>query len=150
MSPDMFDDPRSHEADDLSLRAELLERRGEHADARELYGRAAALEEALARETPIGSPRIRGVLVVSAVSLWSAAGVLPHAIGLAEEFLSEPTLPASERDGLVKLAEDLRARAAQEHHYALLAELMDTWLRREPSGPDFDPDKLERVRIEAA
>jgi len=31
-----------------------------------------------------------------------------------------------------------------------LAELMDTWLRREPSGPDFDPDKLERVRIEAA
>jgi hypothetical protein len=59
-------------------------------------------------------------------------------------------LPTSEREGLAKLAEDLRARAAQEHHHALLAEIMDTWLRREPSGPDFDPDKLERVRIEAA
>lgn len=150
MSHDMFDDSRSHEADDLSLQAELLERRGEHVDARELYRRAAVLEEALARETPTASPRVRGVLAISAVSLWSAAGALPRAIGLADEFLGEPTLPTSERQSLAKLAEDLRARAAQEHHHALLAELMDTWLRREPSGPDFDPDKLERVRIEAA
>jgi predicted nucleic acid-binding protein len=35
-------------------------------------------------------------------------------------------LPTSEREGLAKLAEDLRARAAQEHHHALLAEIMDT------------------------
>ncbi|MBA3549236.1 MAG: hypothetical protein H0T76_22415 [Nannocystis sp.] len=48
MSHDMFDDPRSHEADDLAVQAELLERRGEQAGARELYRRAAALEEALA------------------------------------------------------------------------------------------------------
>ena len=150
MSHDMFDDPRSHEADDLSLQAELLERRGEHADARELYRRAAVLEEALARETPTASPRVRGVLAISAVSLWSAAGALPRAIGLADEFLGAPELPTGERESLAKLAQDLRARAAQEHHHALLAELMDTWLRREPSGPDFDPDKLERVRIEAA
>ena len=150
MSHDIFDDPRSHEADDLSLQAELLERRGEHSDARALYCRAATLEEALAREAPIAAPRVRGVLVISAVSLWSAAGALPRAIGLADEFLGEPTLPAGERGSLAKLAEDLRARAAQEHHHALLADLMDTWLRREPSGPDFDPDKLERVRIEAA
>lgn len=53
MSREMFDDPRSQEADDLALQAELLERRGEHAGARELYRRAAALEEALARETPV-------------------------------------------------------------------------------------------------
>lgn len=92
----------------------------------------------------------RAVLAISAVSLWSAAGALPRAIGLADEFLGEPTLPTSERESLAKLAEDLRARAAQEHQHALLAELMDTWRRREPSGPDFDPDKLERVRIEAA
>ena len=59
MSRDMFDDPRSHEADDLALQAELLERRGEHAGARELYRRAAALEEALAHETPVSSPRLR-------------------------------------------------------------------------------------------
>lgn len=64
MSHDMFDDPRSHEADDLSLQAELLERKGNHADARELYLRAAALEEALAREAPIAAPRVRGVLVI--------------------------------------------------------------------------------------
>ena len=150
MSHDLFDDPRSHEADDLSLQAELRERMGEQDSARELYGRAAALEEALAREAPVSSPRIRGVLALSAASLWSAAGALPRAIGLADEFLGEPTLPISERENLAKLSEELRTRAAQEHHHALLAELMDTWLRREPSGPDFDPDKLERVRIEAA
>ncbi len=58
MSHDMFDDPRSHEADDLSLQAELLERKGEHADARELYLRAAALEEALGvLELTAGSAR---------------------------------------------------------------------------------------------
>lgn len=150
MSRDMFDDPRSQQADDLSLQAELLERRGEHAGARELYGRAAALEEALARETPVASPRVRGVLAISAVSLWSAAGALPRAISLADEFLADPSLPATERANLGRLAEELRARAAQEHHNALLAELLETWLRREPSGPDFDPDTLERVRIEAA
>ncbi len=150
MSRDMFDDPRSHEADDLALQAELLERRGEQTGARELYRRAAALEEALAREAPVSSPRVRGVLAISAVSLWSAAGTLPRAISLADEFLSDHALPASEGASLAKLAEELRARAAQEHHHALLAELMEKWLRREPSGPDFDPDTLERVRIEAA
>ena len=150
MSRDMFEDPRSHEADDLALQAELLERRGAHADARALYRRAAGLEEALAREAPVASPRVRGVLVISAVSLWSAAGALPRAIGLADEFLADPALPASERGSLVKLTEELRIRAAQQHHHALLAELLETWLRRDPSGPDFDPDALERVRIEAA
>ena len=84
MSCEMFDDPRSHEADDLALQAELLERRGEHAGARELYRRAAALEEALARETPVSSPRQRGVLAISAVSLWGAAGALERAFSLAE------------------------------------------------------------------
>ena len=80
----MFNDPRSHEADDLALEAELLGRRGEHAGARELYRRAAALEEALARETPVSSPRQRGVLAISAVSLWGAAGALERAFSLAE------------------------------------------------------------------
>lgn len=150
MSRDMFDDPRSQEADDLSLQAELLERRGELAAARELYGRAAGLEEALARETPGESPRVRGVLAISAVSLWAAAGALARAIGLADEFLADAGLTASARGELGKLAEELRARAAREHHNAVLATLMESWLRREPSGPDFDPDALERVRIEAA
>ena len=49
MSRDMFDDPRSHEADDLALQAELLERDGDQAGARELYRRAAALEESRGR-----------------------------------------------------------------------------------------------------
>ena len=150
MSREMFDDPRSQEADALSLQAELLERRGELAAARELYGRAAGLEEALARETPGESPRVRGVLAISAVSLWAAAGALARAIGLADEFLADAGLTASAWAELGKLAEELRARAAREHHNAVLATLMESWLRREPSGPDFDPDALERVRIEAA
>ena len=111
----MFDDPRSHEADDLALQAELLERRGEHAGARGLYRRAAALEENLARETPASSPRERGVLAISAISLWDAAGALPQAISLANEFLTDHALSANERAGLAKLAEELRTRAAQEH-----------------------------------
>ncbi len=81
----MFDDTRSHKAD-LALQAELLERRGEHAGARELYRRAATLEEALARETSVSSPRVRGMLAIGAVSLWSAAEALPTAISLADEF----------------------------------------------------------------
>lgn len=122
MSHKMFDDPRSHEADDLALQAELLERSGEHAGARELYRRAAALEEALARETPVSSPRVRGVLAISAVSLWSAAGALPRAISLADEFLTDHTVPASEQDSLARLAEEIRARATQQHRNARLAE----------------------------
>ena len=118
MSREMFDDTRSHEADDLALQAELLARRGEHAGARELYRRAAALEEALARETAVSSPRVRGVLAISAVSLWSAAGALPKAISLADEFLTGHALSVSERTRLAKLAEELRTRAAQEHHHA--------------------------------
>lgn len=118
MSHEMFDDPRSHEADELALQAESLERRGEYAGARELYRRAAALEEALARETPVSLPRVRGVLAISAVSLWSAAGALPKAISLADEFLSGHALSASERTSLAKLAEELRTRAMQEHHHA--------------------------------
>lgn len=114
----MFHDPRSHEADDLALQAELLERRGEHAGARELYRRAATLDEALAHETPVSSLRLRGVLAISAVSLWSAAGALPKAISLADDFLTGHALPASERTSLAKLAEELRTRAAQEHHHA--------------------------------
>jgi len=114
----MFDDPRSHEADDLALQAELLARRGEHAGARECYRRAATLEEALARETPVSSPRVRGVLAISAVSLWSAAGALAKAISLADEFLTGHVLLAGERTSLAKLAEGLRTRAAQEHHLA--------------------------------
>lgn len=114
----MFDDPRSHQADDLVLQAELLERRGEHAGASELYRRAAALDEALARETPVSSPRVRGVLAISAVSLWSAAGALPKAISLADEFLTGHTLSASERTSLARLAEALSACSAQEHHHA--------------------------------
>ncbi|MBK9752037.1 MAG: hypothetical protein IPO88_00785 [Nannocystis sp.] len=114
----MFNDPRSHEADDLALEAELLGRRGEHVGARELYRRAAALEEALARETPVSSPRQRGVLAISAVSLWGAAGALERAISLADEFLTDHALPASERTSLAKLAEELRTRAAQEHTHA--------------------------------
>jgi hypothetical protein len=77
-------------------------------------------------------------------------GHCPGRLALADELLSDHALPASEGASLAKLAEELRARAAQEHHHALLAELMEKWLRREPSGPDFDPDTLERVRIEAA
>lgn len=118
MSREMFDDPRSHQADDLVLQAELLERRGEHAGASELYRRAAALDEALARETPVSSPRVRGVLAISAVSLWSAAGALPKAISLADEFLTGHTLSASERTSLARLAEALSACSAQEHHHA--------------------------------
>lgn len=107
----MFDDPRSHEADDLSLQAELLARRGEHAEAREFYRRAAVLAEALMREMSSAAPRVRGVLAISAVSLWSAAGALPRSIGLADEFLGEVTLQAGGRDSLAKLAADLRKRA---------------------------------------
>jgi hypothetical protein len=110
MSRDVFDDPRSREADDLSLQAELLERRGELSAARELYGRAADLEEALARETPSNMPQTKGALAISAVSLWVAADAFSRALKLAEEFLADDELAAVSRTELGKIAEKLRPR----------------------------------------
>jgi hypothetical protein len=149
MNHEIFDDPRSHEADDLSLRAELAERRGELAAAQGLYRQAAALEEALARAAPASSPRVRAVLALSAASLWAAGGALMPAISVCDAFLADVALPLAERGDLQALVDQLRVRAAQEAHYEELAELMASWLRREPSGPDFDPDAIERVRIES-
>jgi hypothetical protein len=104
MKRDMFDDPRSREADELSLAAERLERTGDLNGARPLFARAATLEQALARETPTSSPRVRGVLAISAVSLWHAAGAHGHAADLTAEFMADPTLLTADRDRLAALA----------------------------------------------
>lgn len=149
MTGDMFDDPRSQEADELSFTAERLERRGQLAEARDHYTRAALLEEALARETPPSSPRVRGVLAISAVSLWSAAGDPLHALDLAAEFIADPTLPASDRTDLIALTTTLHARIEQAQHHVALAALMAAWLGHDQGGPDFDPDALQRVRLAA-
>jgi hypothetical protein len=114
MIPPILEDPRGQEADFLAYQAERLERRGDLTGARELYRRAAPLDEAVAREVPFTMPRWRIILAKSAVCRWARAGDLQRAVSLADEFLSDPTPRCDEHPGLEKLAEEYRARLARD------------------------------------
>jgi hypothetical protein len=71
--------------------------------------RAAEMEEAVADVVPEDRPRTRGILRVSAVSLWLQAGRPAQAAKLAERFLREPLAPEFARE-----LDELRGRCARE------------------------------------
>ena len=54
------------------------------------YAEAAALEEQAANAVPVDQPRTRGVLRVSAASLWAQAERWEHATALIHRYLNEP------------------------------------------------------------
>jgi hypothetical protein len=83
---------------DLVDEARLLEARGTSEAAREKYEIAAALEERCADAAVVDEPRSRGILRVSAVSIWLQAGALDHAESLARRYLSEPVSPGFHRE----------------------------------------------------
>jgi len=85
-----FEDPRGRQSEALAQEAERAEREGQLARARELYLRAATLEEAVALEVPGTAPRVRSVLAVSAVALWLRAEAWSEAARAARAFLNEP------------------------------------------------------------
>jgi hypothetical protein len=84
---DPLRDPRSRRADALADRADRARRRGREAEARELFGQAAALNAAVVAQIGSSFPR---VLAVNTVMLWIKAGQRARGLDAAEAFLREP------------------------------------------------------------
>ena len=81
----------------LDDQARLLDLDGKHEAAREKFEEAAVLEERCADNAGTDEPRGRGILRVSAVSMWMQAGVLDRAESAARRYLAEPLLPGFHR-----------------------------------------------------
>ena len=92
--------------------AQLLDLAGKHEAAREKFEQAAGLEEQCADAIGIDEPRSRGILRVSAVSLWIQAGRLDRAESAARRYLGEPLLPGFHRE-LSDLLERIAERRAE-------------------------------------
>jgi hypothetical protein len=92
----------------LDDEAQLLDLAGKHEAAREKLEQAAELEERCADAIGVGEPRSRGILRVSAVSLWMQAGRLDRAESAARRYLAEALLPGFHRE-----LSDLLARIAE-------------------------------------
>jgi len=89
----------------------LLELAGKHEAAREKLEQAAGLEEACADAAGNEKPRTRGILRVSAVSLWLSSGRLERAELVARRYLTEPLLPGFHRELSAILSQTVERRA---------------------------------------
>jgi hypothetical protein len=89
--------------------ARLFELRGSPEAAREKYEIAAALEEKCVEGIGDDEPRSRGILSVSAVSLWIHAGNLDHAEQFVRRYVSSNTGPGFQRE-LFELLNDIRRK----------------------------------------
>ena len=98
-----FDDPRGRLVEAFALVAEMALRRSDLAVACEAYAQAAELETAIVRSIPQREARIRGVLAVSAATLWLKSGDLQRAAAVTAEFSSDKQLPAEARERLEEL-----------------------------------------------
>ncbi len=96
MTKNPFLDSRRGESEALAFQAEKAWTSGRHQEAVQAFAQAAVLEEAVAREVPSESLRVRGLLAISAVSLWYKASDFSRAKRLAYTFLAANDL--SERD----------------------------------------------------
>lgn len=95
-------------------RAEALVRNGELEAARGELVRAAELEQTAADGAPVDRPKTRGILRISAVSLWARAGKLGRASELARRYLCEPIARGFARELHVLLNEIEEQRAGME------------------------------------
>jgi hypothetical protein len=82
----------------LAAEAELLSLAGREEAAREQLERAAEHEERAADDASEDRPRTRGILRISAVSLWLQAGHPTRAVTLASRYLSDPLEPTFARE----------------------------------------------------
>ncbi len=85
-----FSDPRAREADRLSWEAEQALKSNDMVKARELYGRAAEIEEAIALNAYDEPIRVRSILAVNAATLWYKADEWDRVQRLVCPLLSEP------------------------------------------------------------
>ena len=97
----------------LAAEAEFLCLDGREEAARERLERAAEHEERAADAAPEDRPRTRGILRISAVSLWLQAAHPTRAVTLASRYLSDPLEPAFARElDELRLARERAALAA--------------------------------------
>lgn len=82
----------------LAADAELLSLAGREEAAREKLERAAEHEERAADDAREDRPRTRGILRISAVSLWLQAGHPTRAVTLASRYLADPLDPTFARE----------------------------------------------------
>ena len=107
--------PAHHEAQELAGQAAVLLREGRAQEARELYGRAAALEAQAVGDIASDSVRTRGILTVSHVSLLYKAGQYEEAERQVFLSLGQGGFTGSFRRQLIELLEavwDEKALAA--------------------------------------
>jgi hypothetical protein len=82
----------------LDAEAQLLDVAGRYEAAREKLEEAAALEEGCADDVGMDEPRVRGIVRVSAVSMWMQAALLDRAEAAGRRYLAEPLLPGFHRE----------------------------------------------------
>jgi hypothetical protein len=98
-----LEDPRGREVDEYAWQAEQRLRANDLDGARELYERAAALEQEIAEAASDAPVRVKSVLAVSAVALWYKAGRWSDAERLAHRWLAEANMTGDARDELQDL-----------------------------------------------
>lgn len=98
-------DPRRRKSEDLAFRAEREWAAGAREEARRLFTEAASIEFEVAMGAPDTAPKARGILAVSAASLWYKAGEFARAKRVAYTFLATDSLTESARAELEQLAE---------------------------------------------
>lgn len=100
------------QAEDWFVQAERFEREGDLDSASHAYRQAADCEVAAFQSVPTSRPRIRGILAVSAVSLYQRAGTWEVGIRFAEAFLNHGDLPKFYRRQLHILSAEMELQAA--------------------------------------
>lgn len=99
-------DARRKRSEELAFEGERTWKDGARDVARQLFGEAATIEEEVARSAPPTLPKARGVLAISAASLWYKAGELERAKRVAYAFLAaEAGLSDPARTELEQLVE---------------------------------------------
>jgi hypothetical protein len=108
----MMDIDLHHRAMAIFDEGRLLELRGAPEAARDKYEAAAALEEQCVEAAGNGEPRSRGILCVSAVSMWMRAGHFDHAEDLLRRYLADAHGPGFHRE-LMELLGEVRRRRGE-------------------------------------
>lgn len=136
-----FDDPRSTQSEKLAIEAEQASLNGNQTRAQDLFAQAAQLEMEVAQLVPSTSPRLRGLLAVSAVALWQRAARYPETEACAHFFLQDQALCEEARLELRRLLTrcwqeaDLVRELAPDQPWASLEVNLEGGLVRQGLAP---------------
>src|SRR5258708_10286503 len=114
---------------DSYAEAQAAQRAGDTKAARQLLLKAAELESKAFDSIPEGRSKTRGIVAVSAVSLYVEAGEAKQASRLAARFLHEADLSEEHRRELIDLLVDVERRARATLRGVASSQLFDVSLR---------------------